>query len=420
MMKIIRTPAYFYPELISSSHLEADRMEAFAKEGFEVVVYTPVPTRGIDDETYVKFKNILYEELNDGKVKVCRFPLMREGRNPILRAIRYILSNVIQYAKSVKTKDVDVIYSSSTPPTHGILSALVAKSLSKKYKRKVPIVYNLQDVFPDSLVTTGLTKKDTLIWKIGRKIEDYTYRNADKIIVISESMKRNILEKGVPEEKIVVISNWIDTEATKPVLKEENSLFEEFNIPREKFIVLYAGNFGKAQGADVVIEAAEKLKDNYNIQFVVFGGGAEFLKAKEKAAGLDNVIIHPLLPQERVPEVYSLGDVALITCKKGVGTSGMPSKTWSIMACSTPIIAAFDTDSELSEVIEEANAGICVEPENPEKLADAILYMANGDANEFTGGRKYVLENASKEKCTEKYVKTIKSVLGKEEERATV
>ena len=162
------------------------------------------------------------------------------------------------------------------------------------------------------------------------------------------------------------------------------------------------------------------MKLNDNIQFVVFGGGAEFSKAKEKAAGLDNVIIHPLLPQERVPEVYSLGDVALITCKKGVGTSGMPSKTWSIMACSTPIIAAFDTDSELSEGIEEANAGICVEPENPEKLADAILYMANGDANEFTGGRKYVLENASKEKCTEKYVKTIKSVLGKEEERATV
>jgi len=407
-MRILRTPSYCYPEIVASTHLEQDRYEAFSDAGFEIVIYTPIPTRGIDGETYGKYKKIKYEELYNQKVKINRFSMFREGHNLIFRALRYLLVNLVQYSKSVKTNDIDVVYGGSTPPTQGVLCGMIKKKLSKRYKKNVPYVYNLQDVFPDSLVTTGLTKKGSLIWRIGRKIENYTYKSADKIIVISESMKQNILGKGVPEDKIVVVSNWIDTEATKPVAKEDNRLFEEFNILRDKFIVLYAGNFGKAQGADVVLETAEKLKDRENIQFVIFGGGAEFEKAKEKAVSLDNVTINPLLPQERVAEVYSLGDVALITCKKGVGSSGMPSKTWSIMACNTPIIAAFDTDSELAEVIEKANAGITVEPENADRLVRAILEMADGRTSKFTGGREYTIENASKEKCTAKYVETIK------------
>ena len=421
-MKILRTPAYCYPELIASSHLEEDKLKAFAEAGIETVIYAPTPTRGIDAETYNKYKTIKYEERENGCVKINRFSMFREGRNPILRAVRYVLVNFLQYRKGVKSRDIDVVFGSSTPPTQGILNALVAKKLSKKQKRKVPLVYNLQDVFPDSLVTTGLTKKGSLLWKIGRKIENYTYKNADKIIVISESMKQNILEKGVPEEKIVVVSNWIDTEATEPVAKEDNRLFEEFGISKDKFIVLYAGNFGKAQGADVVLSAAEKLKENENIQFVVFGGGQGFEAAKNLVLEkqLNNVIINPLLPQERVAEVYSLGDVAIITCKKGVGTSGMPSKTWSIMACNTPIVAAFDTESELADVIGKADAGVAVEPENAEALVQAILEMSNGKAKNFDGGREYVLENASKEICVAKYVDTIKSVCGKEEECVTV
>ena len=410
-MKLLKLSSYYLPEKISSTHLSQDLEDAYINEGFVTEIYCPTPTRNITKEVREQYKKIKYEELKDGKIIVRRFAMFREGRNPIGRAIRYVLVNFAQYHKGTNAKDVDVIYSGSTPPTQGVLCGLVKKKLSKKYKRNVPYVYNLQDVFPDSLVTTGLTKKGSLLWKIGRKIENYTYKNADKIIVISESMKQNILEKGVPEEKIVVVSNWIDTEATKPVAKEDNRLFEEFNIPKDKFIVLYAGNFGKAQGADVVLETAEKLKDNENIQFVIFGGGQGFEEATKKAETLDNVIINPLLPQERVPEVYSLGDVALITCKKGVGTSGMPSKTWSIMACNTPIIAAFDTESELAEVIEKANAGVTVEPENADRLADAILEMVNGKAMSFTGGREYTLENASKDKCTAKYVEVIKSVM---------
>lgn len=408
-MKLLKLSSYYAPENISSSHLSRDLEDAYLASGMTIEVFCPTPTRGVSAEVRKQYKRIKYEEMCNGKIIVHRFSMFREGRNPVLRAVRYLLVNLKQYRRGSRAEGIDLISAGSTPPTQGVLCAKVAKKLSKKYGKKVPFVYNLQDVFPDSLVTTGLAKKGSIIWKIGRKIENYTYTHADKIIVISESMKKNIMEKGVSEEKIVVVSNWIDTEAIKPVSKEENRLFEEFGLARDKFTVVYAGNFGKAQGADVVLETAERLKGHTDIQFVIFGGGAEFESAKEKAKTLDNVVINGLLPQERVPEVYSLGDVAIITCKKGVGTSGMPSKTWSIMACDTPIIAAFDTESELAEVIEKANAGVTVEPENADKLAEAILEMKNGKASSFCGGREYAVEYASKEKCTAKYVEVLKS-----------
>ena len=112
---------------------------------------------------------------------------MREGKKPICRAFRYFLCNIIEIHKGSKEKDIDIVYCYSTPPTQGIVGAKVAKRLSKKYKHKVPFIYNLQDVFPDSLVNAKLSHEGGLLWKIGRKIESYTYRHADKIIVCSES-----------------------------------------------------------------------------------------------------------------------------------------------------------------------------------------------------------------------------------------
>ena len=215
-------------------------------------------------------------------------------------------------------------------------------------------------------------------------------------------------EKGVPAEKIVVVSNWIDTDVVRPIPRSENKLFDEFGIPKDKFTAVYAGNFGVSQGASVLLGAAEKLACRDDIHFAVFGGGAEFDDFRKAVAekGLKNITVNGLLPVERVSEVYSLGDVAIITCKKGVGGNSMPSKTWSIMACGTPIIAAFDTDSELAEIISVANAGICVEPENSVALADAVEVMASGEGR-FDGGRDFVCENASKEKCVKKYVSTL-------------
>lgn len=407
-MRILMMSPYYPPEQISSSRMDRELDAALLEAGFTLVNHVPMPTRGVSDEVRRAYQGRRREELAEGRIVIHRFPMFREGRNPLQRALRYVLVNLMQYRRGSRTKDAALIFAGSTPPTQGLLCALVKRRL------KAPFVYNLQDVFPDSLVNAGMTTRGSLIWRVGRWIEDRTYRSADRIIVISESMKRNIVEKGVPEEKIAVVPNWIDVEAVKPVAREDNRLFEELGAARERFTVVYAGNFGATQGADVVLRAAKLLQAEKDVQFVILGGGAEFPQAKVDAQGLPNVIIGDLLPQERVAEVYSLGDVALITCRPGVGSSGMPSKTWSIMACDTPIVASFDEDSELAEILQRSGAGCCVAAGDAAALAQELSARAKrwrSGEREKTGGRAYVMANASRESCTQQYVDVMRAVL---------
>lgn len=409
-MNLLFLDAYFEPETIAFTHLENDLIEGLIADGHKIDVICPIPTRSISNDVYEKYWSLRRESLYGGYVCVTRFWAPREGKNLILRAFRYFWCNFQTYRIAMRVKNIDLVFSNSTPPTQGMLSALAVKKLSNKYEKKVPFIYNLQDIFPDSLVSTGLTKKGSLFWKIGRRIENYTYRNADKIIVISEGFKRNILAKGVPKEKIEVISNWIDLNSVHPVSREENKLLSEFPIDPTKFLVVYAGNFGASQGADIILKAADKLKGQPEIQFVIFGGGAYFEEAKRTAETLGNVFVHELMPADRISELYSLGDVALITCKPGTGNVGMPSKTWSIMACNTPIIASFDTDSDLADVIRDSKAGVCVEPGNVQELLDAIkakYQLWKLGIKKGFNLREYVKENASKEKCVGRYNEVI-------------
>lgn len=409
-MRILRLRAYYTPELTASNHMSDDMDEAYIKNGIVNVNYTPMPTRGVSDDVRKEYKKRKYEETNDGYVVVHRFPMFREKRNPLQRAFRYMCCGVAQYIYSTREKNVDIVHSGSTPPTQGALSALVAKRLSKKLKKRIPFVYNLQDIFPDSMVNSGMTQKGSLVWKIGRKMEDFTYRNADKIIVISESFKRNIMEKGVPEEKIIIVPNWVDLQKVQPVKKENNTLFNELSINKDSFNVVYAGNIGEAQGVDVILEAARKLEDNENIHFIIFGGGSQFEEIKNKINSYRNVSLFALLPQDRVSEVYSLGDVALITCKPGTGKAGLPSKTWSIMACNTPIIASFDVESDLAEIIHTANAGCVVEPGNADELVQAIKNAYNNHIE--VNSRQYALANADKNICVAKYLSVLLDACG--------
>ena len=386
-MNILFLDAYYEPEKIAYTHLERDLIEGLISDGHKIKIICPTPTRGIDKETREKYKNKIFEEKYNGSVEVNRFKAPQEGKNPIVRAFRYFWCNFRTYQIALKSKNVDVVFSNSTPPTQGAISGIVARKLSKKY----------------------LTHNGSVLWKIGRKLEDFTYRHADKIIVISQAFKKNLLAKGVSEKKVEIISNWIDLESVQPVERKDNKLIDEFDLDPSKFLVVYAGNFGAAQGADIVIKAAMELQDYKDIQFVIFGGGPYFEDAREQAKNLDNIFIHELMPQDRISEVYSLGDIALITCKKGTGKAGMPSKTWSIMACNTPIIASFDEESDLADVIRNSGAGVCVNPEDVFALSDAIVKVSERkqkklDCMEL---RKYVLKNASKQICVRKYKNSI-------------
>ena len=418
-MKILILPAYSFPEEVASSHIGRDRNQALVENGMTIDIVTPTPCRGLSEKDIKRYKKILSESFNDGKINIYRFRMYKEGKNPVFRALRYFLCWIRQLFEGLRKK-YDLILLGSTPPIQGMIGAIASKV------RKKPFVYMLQDIFPDSLVGTGLAKKDGLLWKIGRHIENFTYRNADKIIVISQDFKRNIMAKGVPEDKIEVVYNWVDENAITPVKDEENELFEEFGISRDKFRVVYAGNLGNAQNIGIIVEAAKRLKDNDNIEFVIFGtGGLEdeikAIKAKEQ---LDNLKILPLQPYERVAKVYGLGHVCIVACKPGLGGAAMPSKTWSIMSSGRAVLANFD-EGELKEIVEGGPStssgsakpcGVFTKAGDLEGFVAAIDGLSQHPercVEMGRNGRQFILENLTREVGTQKYVEVIRQVANK-------
>jgi len=370
-MKVLFLESYFKPEKTSGAHLAQDTRDGLCERGHTMLIFAPTPSRGVRDEVRREYKKRKHETESDGKVEIFRYAMFREGRNPLVRAARYSLIEAALLWKGLTCKKADVLPMGSTPPINGLMTTLIKKV------RKIPFVYTVQDLFPESLVSTGMTKKGSLLWKIGSWVSDVTYKNASHIIVISESIKESLIEKGVPEEKISVVYNWIDTEKTVPVSREENTLFDEFGLSRDKFYVTYAGNLGASQNIELVVECAEKMRDNENIMFVIFGEGSEKAKLEKRIedSKLSNIKMFPMQSVDRVSEVYSLGDASFVICKKGVGGGAFPSKAASIMACATPVIASFDEDSDLCRTVKNANAGLCTQPENASDAVNLIMKL---------------------------------------------
>ena len=406
-MKILLLPPYFKPEQVASSHLNDHRYCAFSEMGYKMSLYTPTPTRGVSDEMRAEYSARKYEVMYNGMMEVNRFSMFREGSNPFQRALRYVFCWSAQFWRGLRAKDIDLIYLASTPPIQGVLGGLLKKI------KKVPFVYNLQDIFPDSLAGTGLAKKGGLLWKIGRVLENFTYRNADKIIVISEDFKRNIMAKGVPEKKIVVVYNWVDEKAVKHVPREENVLFDRYGLDRSKFYITYSGNIGLTQNMDMLLEVAKELEVNPNIQFVLIGEGAYKKRVQEIIAeqNIGNVKLLPFQPYEDISHVFSLGDVGLVISKPGVGENSVPSKTWSILSASRPVLANFD-ENELKSIVNENRCGIFTKAGDREAFKQAILELYNDRARcEQLGrnGREFILGNLTRAVGTQKYVDVVKS-----------
>lgn len=408
-MKLVYLVQYFSPEKASGLQLVEDLLEGFSEQGWKTDVFTPTPTRGVTDEQRKEYAHKRVEVKYDGKLTIHRMHLYREGKGFIGRAIRYVLFSIECFWKAA-TVPADFIFTGSGPPTQGVIVGLAKKVSGKK------VIYNLQDIFPDSLATSGICGENSFLMKIGHAMENFTYRNADHIITITDDMKANIVKKGVPEDKISVVRNWIDTDKVKHVPRESNILFDELKLSRDSFNVVYAGNLGKVQGVDVILKAASLMKDYSDIKFVIFGNGSEEdnLKKIVNDNHLDNVLMFPLQPIERVSEVYSMADIAVISCTPGTGRSGMPSKTWTIMAAGVPIIASFDMPSEMERTIEEAGCGFCTRASDENGLSEKIMRVyRDSQLKECLGrnARKYAEENVSKTEAVAKYLRSIEKVV---------
>ena len=402
-MKILAYSAYYSPEIAASMYLTEDIYRGIINAGHTLDVYVPMPTRCVSKETRQKYKKKRVEKKYKDRLTIHRITLYCEGKDLVLRIIRYFFLNMAFIWKGLRT-EADVIFVQSTPPTQGMMAGILGMI------KHIPVIYNLQDIFPESLVNARMTKKGSILWKIGRMVEDFSYRHAEKIIVISEDFRRNIMAKGVPEEKIVVVPNWADVSSIYPVAREDNVLIKRYHLPPEKFYITYCGNVGHTQNIDLLLETAKELRTELkNLSFVIIGDGADRERIQKRVLDerIDNVILLPFQPYEDIAYVFSLGDVGLIISKPGAGNNSVPSKTWNIMAAGKPVLASFDLDSELCRLIDAVGCGICADDFTVDALCSAIKKLIDKEQMLAEMGKKgfdYLSQNMDRDKAVAQYI----------------
>lgn len=321
-------------------------------------------------------------------------------KNKFIRFADELLFTLKSIRIALRVPEVNVYYVPSSP-TYGIAVILLSRATRK------PVVFNLQDVFPDTAVRSGLmSRRLAVLFSI---IEHWAYKAASIITVIGQDMQSSLVEKGVSSERIVIAPNWVDTDAVKPVQANENCVLRKYGLSSDCFYVTYAGNMGLAQNLDVVIDAARILADYQQIQFLFIGDGKSRLALEQRVSELrlTNVKFFPFEPQEMVSEVYSTGNTCVVSLRRGVIGNSVPSKACAIMACARPVIACVDEGSSFCRLISDESVGLTVAPDDSRELARAILdlYRSPELASRFgENARHYVTSNLSRRIGTAAYI----------------
>ena len=362
------------------------------KRGFEVEVVTGFPNYP-SGKVYDGYKiRLIQRELIDG-VHITRVPLYPSHDGSILKRILNYLTFAIAalFYCLFRAKKADVIYAYHPPLSIGVIAVIT------RFFRKMPVVYDIQDMWPDTLRATGMLSNEKILQFIGW-VAKCIYKRVDKIAVLSPGFKHLLIERGVDESKIEIIPNWCDEQALLHLVIPN----EAHNFPiNDRLKIVFAGNIGKAQSLHTVINAAEILQNkNVAADFVLIGDGLELnnLKNVVNRKGLHNVIFFPQVPMNVIGTYLKKADALLVHLKKDplFGIT-IPSKTQAYMAIGKPILMGVEGD--VADIIRRANCGFIFEPENAEALADAVILLALQTKEEldFLGMRanQYYLNNLS-------------------------
>jgi len=272
-------------------------------------------------------------------------------------------------------------------------------------------IFEVRDLWPDSIEAVGAMSNQSVLQAL-RSIEEFLYRRADKIIAVAYSTRDILSKRGVPKSKIHVVPNGADINLFRPGPKQ-NHIRNEYGLAENDFVVSYIGTHGMAHGLETVLEAARHLQDNRHMKFLFVGEGAkkEDLITLSKQYELKNVFFINQQPKDLIPYFYQASDVCLVPLiDQPLFSAVIPSKMFEIMSCGCPIILS--VRGEACSMLERANAGIAIEPEDPDQLVDSILQLSkNGDQSRTLGnnGRKFIEKYFSREKMAIDYIKVLSS-----------
>jgi colanic acid biosynthesis glycosyl transferase WcaI len=336
-------------------------------------------------------------------------PYESEKLSLLYRALNFISFNVSSaLAALFLAGRADVVFAPSSPPlTNGIVAYLVSR-----FKR-CPLVYNVQDIYPDIAVNLGLVRNQLLLLGL-RFLEKAVYRLSNKVLTISEGMRDIITRKGVPSEKVEVIENCLDPSFLGDA-RGDNEFSRSFGL-NGTFVVMYAGNIGVPHGVEVIVHAAEHLRHEPGLTFCFVARGEKRadIERLTRLRDLKNVILLPPQPEDVVPQIWAAASVGVITYRRGLAGFSLPSKLFAAMSASRPVIASVDSDSETAEIIRTAQCGLCVPPESPREIAEAILHLKRNPNIALAMGRKgreYVEENLRREVIALHYSSLFKSLV---------
>jgi colanic acid biosynthesis glycosyl transferase WcaI len=384
---------HFAPDTAPTGEVISTLVEEFVAMGQRVHVVTALPWyRNHCVEPGWTGRLIRRETTSWGSIIRVHPFAGKDKKNLLRRAVGFLLFSVLAGMCALCAggllKRPHAVISMSPPLTLGLTGWLAARL------RRAPCIFNIQDVFPDAAITTGaITNKKVIA--VARWLERVSYHRSDAVVVLSEDLQKNVLAKIAPrhQSKVHVIPNFVDAERIVPMGRMTNYR-SELGIASET-VVMYAGNVGFSQSLTMIIDAAKAMKD---VAFVINGDGAARAELVRAAQDVPNVYFSDYQPRERVPEVLASGDIHVVLLKAGLGAVSVPSKTYSILAAARPVVAAIDSDTEVTRILATSGAGTVVAPDNSQLFISALQAMCGDlDASRQMGqaGRQWVQSHVS-------------------------
>lgn len=269
----------------------------------------------------------------------------------------------------IKVKDADVVYLQSNP------TIIYPMLLLRLFRKKLPIVYSVYDVFPGHAYDIGVIGSK-LVYNILQSLQKPCYKMADAIVVLGQDMKAKVIEQGAEADNVFVVEAWYDVTNMHEIPKEQNRFLAKYNISTDRFCVQFAGTVGYVFNYRTIVELAKRLLSHKDIVIQIVGDGnvKDKFVSEVQELGLTNIEFYPLQPVELVPDVYSACDVCIIPLQKGVIGNGIPSKAPLLMACHKVIINSVE-DSYYARMFKENEMGVSVAIEDYDALANAVISL---------------------------------------------
>jgi colanic acid biosynthesis glycosyl transferase WcaI len=385
----------------------------WAEAGHEVSVLTGFPnhpTGVVPPEWRTRLRHLFYRE-RVGRVDVFRTWLWPLPNRKAHERMRNYASFCISAAlRGMTLPRPDVIISSSPQLLVGLSGWWIS------FTRQVPFVFEVRDLWPESLTAVGVGDENSLLHHVLAAIAKFLYERSDRIVVVTPAFREHLMRHWrVPEEKIAIVENGVETDLFAPASSASNDALRRDLGAEGKFLASYIGTMGNAHGLETLLTSAAQLQHNRNVLFLLLGEGAEKerIKTLAQSRGLTNVRFLDQQPREKIPAFISASDACLVLLKKTeVFKTVIPTKMLEFMSCARPVILG--VDGQARQILEEAGAGIVIEPENAVALVAAISQLSsNRELGTAMGekGREHILRNFSRHRTAEKYLALLESLV---------